>query len=264
MTEPMTPAEEKAFFTTALARHGGNGLMASQELVTERKRRAAARQQELMAGGAGGTNDARNRQMFGEYSRLADAMNQRGYQPSAAETALGNQLAAEAQGTGIGQQLIRQQAQSQADRGVKQQISQAASARPGQSALATRQAMMNAGNINSQVGGQSSMAVGQHQLGAIGAQGQFLNAQNSTRLQQMGLNDAAQMEMLRQRLMLTQGDAEGQRWLYGQLYGNKGDSGPSTGQRILGAAGAVAGGIYAGPKGAAVGYQVGNEAGKGY
>lgn len=159
---------------------------------------------------------------------------------------LGQQFSQEAAGNGIGQRLIRQQAQGMADRGMQQQLGMAAGARPGQSAMATRNAMMNAGNMNSQVGGQSSQAMGQYQLGAMQNYGQFLGAARGQdeqtnmfnadmRLKQLGLNDQSQLEALRQRLQLQgmqqQGGQayEGQRTQrYGAVMGT-----PTSGEQML-------------------------------
>lgn len=150
-------------------------------------------------------------------------------QYDAGQAALGQQLAREAGGNGIGQGLIRAQAQGQADRGMQQQMAMAAGARPGQSALATRGAMMNAGAMNAQVGGQSAQAMGQYQLGAQGQYGQFLQgargqddqrgqANADARLRQLGLNDDSQMKALSQRLQLSQMQQQG-----GQNYLNRVD-----------------------------------------
>jgi len=138
---------------------------------------------------------------------------------------LAGMLMRQAQGHGPGQRLVRMQAQGAADRGMAQQMAMANSGRPGMGAMGARNAMMNSGNIQSQVGGQAAMAGLQAQLGATsqlgsvlqGARGQDLNAsqfaasqkqQNDqfntdARLRQMGLNDQAQLEALRQRLQLS-------------------------------------------------------------
>lgn len=138
---------------------------------------------------------------------------------------LARMLMKQAQGRGPGQQLVRMQAQGAADRGMQQQLSMANSGRPGMGAMGMRNAMMNSGNIQSQVGGQAAVAGLQAQLGAAnqlggvlqGARGQdeqlrMFNAgqrqQGSqfnadAQLRQMGLNDQAQLEALRQRLQLS-------------------------------------------------------------
>lgn len=166
------------------------------------------------------------------------------------QVGLGRMLAAEAQGKGIGQQLIRQQAQGMADRGMQQQLGMAASARPGQSALATRGAMMNSANMNAQVGGQSAMAAGQHQLGAMGQYGQFLQGARGAdesmnqfnvdaRLKQLGLNDASQLEALRQRLQLSGMQQQGGQFGLSLEEQRRqfDESQPSTFDKFLGAAG---------------------------
>lgn len=144
-------------------------------------------------------------------SRQAPQAGQSQYQGQ--QYGLGQQLMRESNGNGIGAGLIRQQAQGQADRGMRQQMGMAASARPGQGAMASRQAMMNAGNMNAQVGGQSASAQGQYQLGAMQNYGNFLQGARGqddqmnqfnadARLKQLGLNDSSQLEALRQRLQL--------------------------------------------------------------
>jgi hypothetical protein len=156
---------------------------------------------------------------FRQYGHMADRFGNRqanqagpsGY--TGQQRQFGGQMQQEAMGNGLGQRLIRQQAQGQADRGMQQQMSMAASARPGQGGMAMRNAAMNAGNMNAQVGGQSAQAAGQYQLGAMQNYGQFLQGARGqddsqaqfnadARFRQLGLNDQSQMEALRQRLQL--------------------------------------------------------------
>lgn len=186
--------------------------------------------------------------------RVAPQSASSGYVPQ--QQALGRQLAAEAQGRGLGQQLIRNQAQAQSDQGYRQQLSAAASARPGQGAMAARQAMMNTGNANAMMGGQVANAAGQYQLGAMNNYGQFLQsaraqdeAQNQfnvdARLRQMGLNDAAQLGALGQRLQAQQAQQQGNqsyqnaRYNYWATEKNK-TPGPSFGQQLAGAGAGLA------------------------
>jgi hypothetical protein len=156
---------------------------------------------------------------YGQYGQMAGGFAGRNAPQAGAsmfrgqQAGLGQQLAREAGGNGIGQGLIRGQAQGQADRGLQQQYGMAAGARPGQAGLAYRQAAMNAGAQNAQVGGQSAQALGQYQLGAMNNYGQFLQGARGqddsqaqfnvdARLRQLGLNDQSQLEALRQRLQL--------------------------------------------------------------
>jgi hypothetical protein len=179
---------------------------------------------------------------------------------------LGKMLANEARGQGIGQQLVRQQAQGMADRGVQQQYGMAAGARPGQSALATRQAAMQTAGIQGQAAGQAAMAGGQMQLGAMGQYGQFLQGargqDEDTRLRQLGLNDQSQLEALRQRLQLSGMQQQGGQF-YNSLQEQKRQydaSRPSNTDKALGvfsAAAPILGAALAGPPGAAAGDQAG-------
>lgn len=140
------------------------------------------------------------------------------------QSQLAKMLMQQSRGQGPGQELVRMQAQGAADRGMSQQMAMANSGRPGMGAMGARNAMMNSGNMQSQVGGQAAQAGLQAQLGAMsqlggvlqGARGQDQNLsmfnagqqQSSSqfntdaKLRQMGLNDQAQLEALRQRLQL--------------------------------------------------------------
>lgn len=164
------------------------------------------------------------------------------------QLSLGNQLAMEAQGQGIGQQLIRQQAQQSADRGMQQQLAMQAGARPGSQAMAARNAAMASGQMQSAVGGQAALAGGQYQLGAMDQYGQFLQGARAqdqglegmrlqSHLGQTQLNDAARMEMLRQKLAAQQAEQQGriaQEQIRAQRYGALMGA-PTEGEQKLGA-----------------------------
>lgn len=180
----------------------------------------------------------------------------------------GRQLAQEAQGRGIGQNLVRMQAQNMANRGQAQQYGMATSARPGMGALAYQNAAMNAANSQAQVGGQAALAGGQMQLGAMGQYGQFLQGargqdqqlsmfnrsqqqQNNqfnadAQLRQMGLNDQSQLEALRQRLAASQMQQQGGLAYMGAKTGyNQQLAGqPTMGDQMLGFGGGMAGGYF--------------------
>lgn len=181
------------------------------------------------------------------------------------QRALGRMLAREAQGNGIGQQLVRAQAQGQADQAYRQQLSAAASARPGQGALATRQAMMNSGNATSMVGGQAAQAAGQYTLGAQQNYGGFLQGARGqddamaqfnvdAKLRQLGLNDQAQLAALQQQLAARtaqqQGNIERERQKTQRYAGAMGA--PTSGEQWLGATTGLLGG-YMQMKGAQAG-----------
>lgn len=177
------------------------------------------------------------------------------------QVGLGQMLAREAGGNGIGHQLIRNQAQGQADRGMQQQMSMASSARPGQGAMGMRNAMMNAGNMNAQVGGQAAQAQGQYQLGAMGQYGGFLQGargqddqmsqfNTDARLKQLGLNDQSQLNALQQRLQLQgmqqqggMGYEQNRAQRYGAMMGA-----PTSGEQLLSGLGGM-GAAYFGSQG---------------
>lgn len=147
------------------------------------------------------------------------------------QSALANLLMQQAQGRGPGQELVRRQAQSMADRGMAQQAGFAARANPQMAGLAGRNAAMAGAGIAGQAANAATMGGLQAQLGATdqlggvlqGARGldnQFnmFNAgqaqQNSqfnvdARLRQMGMNDARQLDLLRQRLAASQMQQQG-------------------------------------------------------
>lgn len=153
-----------------------------------------------------------------------------------AQSGLLRQLQADARGNGPGQQLVRQQAQGMADRGFAQQLAAAQGARPGQSAMAGRNAAFNGAQIQSQVGGQAAQAGLQARLGAMGQMGQVAQGARDTDLRQLGLNDQTQLEALRQRLGLTNMQQLGNEELEA-LRVKRGlgiASQPTTGERVIG------------------------------
>ncbi len=182
----------------------------------------------------------------------------------AGQRRFGNQLALEAQGRGVGQQVVRQQAQDMADRGTSQQLAMAASARPGAGAGAYQNAAFNAGNMQSAVGGQAALAGGQMQLGAMNQYGGFLQGargqdqqqnmfnagqrQNNSQfnvdaqLRQMGLNDQSQLEALRQRLQLSGMQQGGAMGYEGMRAGQPVQ--PGWGDQLLGMGGGAAGAYF--------------------
>lgn len=120
----------------------------------------------------------------------------------------------QAAGHGPGQELVRQQAQTVADRAMSQQLGIAAGAAPGGGATAARTAALAGGQMQSAVGGQAAQAGLQAQLGAMGmlgstlegARGQDLSraqANAGFKLQNRSINDQAQLEALRQRMGLS-------------------------------------------------------------
>lgn len=181
-------------------------------------------------------------QMLGRYQKMQGQ--QRGPGDSAFygdQRNLASLLAAEAQGKGVGQQLVRQQAQGAADNALRQQLAMAASARPGMGAMAYRNAAMNAGNAQSAIGGQAAQAGGQMALQAQGQYGNMLQGARDQDLRLMGLNDQRQLELLNQELRLRgmqqQGGQAYEQNRLGRYTGVLGT--PTEGEQALGA---IAGG----------------------
>lgn len=219
-------------------------------------------------------------QQYGQYGRLASGFGGRQAPQANAFTAgagsfradqrgFGRDLRREARGRGIGQQTVRMQAQNMADRALAQQYGMAAGARPGMGGGAYQNAAMNAANAQSRVGEQAAMAGAQMQLGAMNQYGGFLQGargqdqqlgmfnagqrqqgsqfNTDAQLRQMGLNDQAQLEALRQRLqaagMQQQGGLAFNQAL--QNYNTARMGQPTAGQALLGA-GMGAAQMYAG------------------
>lgn len=169
---------------------------------------------------------------YGNYGRLSNYYGGRNAPQMGDSQFRGNQqrlvgqLEAEAAGRGVGQQLVRQQAQGVADRAMSQQLGMAAGAAPGGGATAARTAALAGGQLQSAVGGQAAQAGLQAQLGAMGmlgstlqgARGQDLQrgqANMQSQLTQTGMNDQAQLEALRQRMGIS-GMQQGGRMAYDQ------------------------------------------------
>lgn len=113
------------------------------------------------------------------------------------------------QAAGQGPSLAAIQAQQAANTGIQQQRALAASAAPGQGALAQRMAMQQGGNITGSIVGQSAAARAQEQLGAQQNLAQALGQYRQQDIGQMAVNDQARNELLRQELqnagMMQQG-----------------------------------------------------------
>jgi hypothetical protein len=143
-----------------------------------------------------------------------------------------------------------QQLRANADRNISQQQALAASARPGQGAMAQRMAAQNAGRINQGLAGQQSLAgiaerqAAQGALGSLLGQARGADDQRSYQgaqlgLQQQGISDAASLGYLGQGLQGAMAQQQGgmgyeqnmlQRYLasLGQ---------PSSGEKLLSMAG---------------------------
>ncbi len=112
-------------------------------------------------------------------------------------------LRREAMGQGVGQQLVRMQAQQAADRASGQQFAAVAGARPGMQAMAARNAMLGSSLAQSQVGGQAALGSANMTLGAQGLYSNHMAGQRGQDISQMQTNDQAQMEAYNQRLKLA-------------------------------------------------------------
>lgn len=120
------------------------------------------------------------------------------------QAGLGRMLAAEAQGNGVGQRLVRMQAQQAADQASRQQFAALGGARPGMQAMAARNAMLGSALAQSAVGQQAAQGSAQMTLGAQQQYGQHLQGMRGQdeagQFQQRQLNDQMQTNMLGQQL----------------------------------------------------------------
>lgn len=142
----------------------------------------------------------------GMFNNLGNAANRFGGQGSSFrgdQVGLGNTLRNEANGNGVGQQLVRQQARDMADRASAQQFAAVGGARPGMQAMAARNAMLGSAMAQSEVGGQSAMASGQMTLGAQNAYGNFLQGARGGDMQQQQQNNQAQLQAWQQQAQLA-------------------------------------------------------------
>lgn len=184
---------------------------------------------------------------YNQYQRIAD---QRRTAPQAANSALqGNQLnlirqlEAQAAGQGPGQQLVAQHAQDQAQQTLRAQLAAQASGRGGAGAA------FNAANLGAQamagVGNQRVLGGLQAQLNAFGQLGQNIAAGREADettgrfnadigLRSRGMDDARQMEALRQAL---QASAYQQQGMMGYEQGRMGVNmaTPTGWERVLAA-----------------------------
>lgn len=156
--------------------------------------------------------------LAGHYDRRKPwQINESGFRPD--QQALVKMLQQQAAGRGPGQELVRMQAQQMADRSAAQQLA-ASQGQVGGGAMAARNAALGTAAAQSQVGGQAAMGGLAAQLGATeqlggvlqGARGQDL-ARNTTNanlgMQNRQLNQEAQLEALRQRLIASQMQQQG-------------------------------------------------------
>lgn len=119
---------------------------------------------------------------------------------------LGRILAQEAQGNGVGQNLVRMQAREAANRASAQQFAALGGARPGMQAMAARNAMLGTALAQGGVGQQAAMGSANMTLGAQNLYGQHLQGMRGqdeqTALQSRGMNDQAQLAAYQQQMGL--------------------------------------------------------------
>ena len=169
-------------------------------------------------------------------------------QYDAQQSALGQQLMLEAQGKGVGQAMIRKNLQQGQANLANQQLSQAASARPGMGALMARSAAQNTALGQSQMGGQAALAGSNLQLNAMGQYKNFLQDARGmdleTQMRMYGINDQRQLELLRQRLQLQGMQQQGGMGYENNRLGMYGASQqqPTNQEQLLGA---IGGGLQA-------------------
>lgn len=169
---------------------------------------------------------------------------------------LADMLLAQSRGQGPGQEIARQQAMQQVDRGMSQQLAGARSARPGQSAMAARNAAMASGQLQgagAQAATMGGLQAQQQAVGALGGVLQGARGQDLARMGQnaelqyktMGLDDAREMELLRQSLAAAQAQQQGGIAYQGHLAGRYGaaQGQPTDFERIMGAAGGLGQGL---------------------
>lgn len=144
-------------------------------------------------------------QQYGQYGQAADRFANRniGGALVGQQNAHTRLLQQEAVGQGIGQRLVRHQAQGMADRNTAQQYGMAAAARPGQQAMAARNMALGSAIGQSAVGEQAANAGGQVALAAQGQLGQHLAGMRGAATADAQTNDQAQLEAMRQRMQLS-------------------------------------------------------------
>lgn len=141
--------------------------------------------------------------MFNNYTDAANRFGAQGSSFRGDQVGLGRTLSREAQGRGVGQQLVQQQARDMADRASAQQFAAVGGARPGMQAMAARNAMLGSAMAQSEVGGQSALASGQMTLGAQNAYGNFLQGARGGDMQQQQQNNQAQLQAWQQQQALA-------------------------------------------------------------
>jgi hypothetical protein len=212
----------------------------------DEKRQYDPNQDNFMLPGYGDTRSQYSN-MIGQGPRGAPQAGVSGFRGD--QRQLSGMLFDQARGQGPGQEIAQRQASQQVQQGLGQQMAMARSARPGQSAMAARNAAMAGGQLQgagaqaASMGGLAAQQSAIGQLGGVlqGARGQDLQRNISNagmQQQQMSMDDSRQMELLRQRMMMDQMQQQG-----GQAYENARMGGtnlalqqPSDWDKILGAA----------------------------
>ncbi len=179
---------------------------------------------------------------YGNYGKMADRFGSQDSSFRGDQLGLGNILAQEASGNGVGQQLVGMQARQAADRASNQQYSALGAARPGMQAMASRNAMLGSALAQSAVGEQAALGSANMTLGAQGQYANFLQGARAGDQNQQQVNSQAELEAYRQRLAASQMQQQGNQYKQGL----KNDrwmalmapqAGPSSSDKALGALG---------------------------
>jgi hypothetical protein len=203
---------------------------------------------EELYGGVGDLGVKKFGSQYSNYGGLADRYGHQGSGLVGQQLGLGQMLTQEAQGRGVGQQLVGMQARQAANRASAQQYGAVAGARPGMQAMASRNAMLGSALAQSAVGEQAAMGSAQMTLGAQQQLGGHLAGMRGQDQQQQLQNNQAQLQAYQQRLQLAQMDQQGRltaEQLRAQRYAAL--MGAPTSGEI--ATGAVVGALGAIPKG---------------
>jgi hypothetical protein len=154
------------------------------------------------------------------------------------------------QAAGQGPSAAQVQLQQALSRNVANQQALAASARPGNTALAARMASQQAGALGGSLAGQGALARVQEQLGAQQQLGQALQTNQGAFLQGQGQGDAVRGQAMQQRLNLAQLQQQGglERERLRNQYYNAGVGYGTDAEQRRGLVGGLLGGIFSGGK----------------
>lgn len=162
-----------------------------------------SKQAEARYGGVGDTGVDNYGSQYRGYKGLADQYAGQTSGMIGQQQSLAQMLTKEAQGNGVGQQLVGMQARQAANRASAQQYGAVAGARPGMQAMASRNAMLGSAMAQSAVGEQAAMGSAQMTLGAQQQLGQQLSGMRGQDMQQQSQNNQSELAAYQQRLQLA-------------------------------------------------------------